>query len=384
MAPQFNRRAFVSLIIFMCISVMLITSVLMFINPHTPLIASAHTGIGFILLIFILWHLKNNFASLRSYLALQQAKKRSFSLALPAAVLCGTLLIGLALLQAPPFTTLYAWGNQLRANQQTPTSGQLSYERTEFIRPDAKGPKLIFDLRKGAYFHYPQYAIWLETMDGTFIQPLFVTQKLAQKNFANQVTLRNPNQVFNSDIGNMDEQTWEQTFASQTLTQDATRLRTRPESLPVFLHQLASQPAFNKLTEQNSKPNNDQIDAYAGATLLDNFLLNTQAAQSLPKQFRVRFEINQSFDFNTFYSSDRFPEDPIYSGDGYNGQPSVIYEAIIDSQSPQGFYVMQLVGRGHHSGQDGKLYTDMENLTSAKHLVERIIVEVAAASAANP
>lgn len=383
MPAPFNRRAFVSLLIFLCFGVMLATSVLMFINPHTSFIASVHTGIGFILLSFLLWHLKNNLASLKSYFALRPGKNRTLSLALPAAVLFGSVLLSLALTDSPPFKTLYEWGNQLRANQATETTRQLSYVRKEFIRAGAKGDKLVIDLRKGAYFYYPQYALWLETLDGTFIQPLYVTQKLAQNNFANKVRLRNSQQVFNTDIANMDEQTWQQTFASETLNADTTRLRSRPESLPVFLHQLASTPATTVFTDPRATADTKKIDAYAGATLLDNFLLSTQAAEALPTQFRVRLEINQSFDFNAYYSSDRFPDDPIYSGDGYNGQPSMIYEAVINRASNQRFYPMQLIGRGHHSGKDGIIYQDLHNITSAQHLVERIIVELAEGDAAS-
>jgi len=373
--PPFNRRAFVSLMIALFISVMLMTSLLMFFKPHTALIASVHTGIGFILLAFVGWHLKNNFASLKTYFSLRAAKSRVINLALITALLCGGAVVSLALTQMPPFTNLYAWGNQLRGNQQTTAEHQFTYVRQQFTRQGAQGTKLTIDLRKGAYFHYPQYALWLETLDGAFIQPLFVTEKLARNDFANKVRLRNPQQVFNADIAAMDEATWQQTFTSETLTAAATQQRTRPESLPVFLHQLATKPTKAMATEPGAASAHVNIDAYAGATLLDNFLLTTQSEQPLPAQFRLRLEINQSFDFNTFYSSDRFPNDPIYSGDGYNGQPSVIYEAIINTQSEQRFYPMALIGRGHHSGSDGIIHTDMENLTTAKQLIDRVIVE---------
>jgi hypothetical protein len=87
-------------------------------------------------------------------------------------------------------------------------------------------------------------------------------------------------------------------------------------------------------------------------------------------------EINQSFDFNEFYSSDRYPDDPIYSGNGYSAQPSVVYEAIIDTTASQRYFPMAVVGRGHHSGQDGKLYQELDRLTTALELVDRVIVEI--------
>jgi len=83
-------------------------------------------------------------------------------------------------------------------------------------------------------------------------------------------------------------------------------------------------------------------------------------------------EVNRSYDFNEFYSATRFPDDPIYSGSGSSGQPSLIYAAEIDSQIT-GQYLLKLIGRGHHSGADGNLYSDLDQVTSAKQILEFIV-----------
>jgi len=36
---------------------------------------------------------------------------------------------------------------------------------------------------------------------------------------------------------------------------------------------------------------------------------------------------------------------------------------------------MELIGRGHHSGENGKIYTDMSGITTAKEMIKRVIVE---------
>ncbi|MBK8187390.1 MAG: hypothetical protein IPK77_09240 [Cellvibrio sp.] len=147
----------------------------------------------------------------------------------------------------------------------------------------------------------------------------------------------------------------------------------RPESLPVFLHALGIQSKSGYFFPEAIPK---EMDGYAGATFMDNFVLASKAMSDLPKQFKLRFEINQSFDFNDYYSSDRFPDDAIYSGDGYSAQPSVIYEVTIDMDNPQPIYAMQLIGHGHHSGKDGSIYPDIGQLTTATHIVDRILVEV--------
>ena len=381
MSTSLNRRAVVSLAVFLFSSVIFITSLLMFINPHTPLVASVHTGVGFILLGVVGWHIKNNVASLKTYFHWSGPKAgRGINLALPLVIFMGVSVLGLALTQSWPFRNLYEWGNTLRAGEKSTEEMRFSYLRVDKTRANAVGDKLVIDVRKGPYFRWPQYAIWLETMEGEFIQPLFVTQKLAQTGFINKVSLRDKKQIFNKDISDYDDQTWDKTFSMEASPETAQQ-RTRPESLPVFLHQLVSKnkQEFFSPTDRSgheSSSASQSIDSFAGATLLDNFLLSSRTTKSMPEKYRVRLEINQSFDFNIFYSSDRFPDDPVYSGDGYNGQPSVIYEAIVDTKSLQHFYPMTLIGHGHHSGQNGVIDTNMENLTTAKELIDRVIVDL--------
>jgi hypothetical protein len=382
MPTFFNRRAFVSLSILIFFLVILVTSVLMFFKPHTPLVALVHTGIGFLLLVIAIWHLKNNFSSLKTYFKLRQSKSgAAFGLALPIAVLCGATLLGLAITQSAPFLTLYEWGNKLRAAEKSQEKIQFSYVRVNNTKAGAQGNKLVIDLRKGPYFRWPQYAFWLETMDGKFIQPLYITEKLANNRFVVKQTLRDKREVLTSDTSGYDDEAWGKLFAEE-YSPDTADQRVRPESLPVFLHQLNSKTPDNIFAPAHQEASNNTsakqlaTDAFAGATILDNFLLSSRSNKSLPDKYRIRFEINQAFDFNKYYSSDRFPDDPIYSGNGYSAQPSIIYEAIVDAKMPQQYYPMTLIGHGHHSGADGKVYTDIDKLTTAKEIVDRIIIEV--------
>ena len=87
-------------------------------------------------------------------------------------------------------------------------------------------------------------------------------------------------------------------------------------------------------------------------------------------------EINRSYDFNAYYTKDKYPEDPVYSGSGSSGQPSVIYAALIDLDDIQKTYLMEVVGHGHYSGADGTLYTDMTGIDTALQLVKRVIIDI--------
>lgn len=371
MIKRINGRAFVSISIFLSFWVMLITSILMFVNRHTTLTSMTHTVLGFMLLLLVLWHMKNNFSPLKQHLKLHpRAGKTHFNWALPLALVFSCSVIALALVQFRPFLMLYEWGNSVRAGKSKQEEDQFTYARIDKTPANATGIGLTIDVRTGLYFAWPQYAIWLETMDGKFIQPLFVTGKLAKNNFSVAVTRKDNSLVFTSNPMTSAEYDQEQIFAIADDPATAEQ-RMRPESLPVFLHK--SNPTGEA---SPGRVNDSTVDAYTGATMFTSFLLSSKTILPLASKYKVRMEINQSFDFNDFYSSDRFPDDPIYSGNGYSAQPSVVYEAIVDSASTQKYYSMELVGRGHHSGKDGELYGDLTNLTTALAMIDRIIVEV--------
>ena len=370
MSKQFSGRSFVSVCIFVSFWVMLITSILMFAKRHTVTTSMMHTVLGTALLLLAVWHLKNNFPSLKQHFRFRsRGSNGKANLALPIALILGLGLVVLSLLQFRPLLAFYEWGSRLRAGDEAVPQEEFTYVRVSQSPLNAGGLALTIDLRTGPYFAWPQYAIWLETMDGQFIQPLYVTGKLAANNFSTKVGRKDKNLVFTSNPMTSGEFDPEQIFDFKNEPETAAQ-RQRPESLPVFLHKL------NGHVHQSAPAGSKTLDGYSGATITNSFLLSSRTRTPVENAFKVRMEINQSFDFNDYYSSNRYPDDPIYSGDGYSAQPSVVYEAVIDPTSQQKYYPMTLIGRGHHSGRDGVLYRDLQNLTTALELVDRIIVEV--------
>ncbi len=365
---QIRWRSFISLSIFLGLAVLLITSLLMFLKPHQELIALLHTIFGFWLLLLLLWHIKNNVKPLKSYL--RNSGAGTINIVPWGSTGVFVVLLVLVYYKAPPFLQFYHWGQTLRAATASTVAEQQLYQIHRLEPAIAAGEEFTIEFRKGPFFMWPQYAIWLETLDGKLIQPLYVTGKLAANNFATRVTRKNPQQVF-TDNPLVTAASGEEIFDYQYDTASKNE-RMRPESLPVFLHALGLKSADGRVVPETSTP---VLDAYSGATMLENFQLATKSLTTLPEQFRIRFEINQSFDFNTYYSSDRFPDDEVYSGDGYSAQPSVIYEAVVDRNDKQSIYLLKLVGQGHHSGKDGAINPDTSNLTTATQLVDRILVE---------
>ncbi|MDQ2075909.1 DUF4405 domain-containing protein [Marinimicrobium sp. ABcell2] len=362
----FSVRTFTSLSLFLAILVMAVTSILLFVNRHTTTVALMHTVLGLLFLVMAFWHLKNNFAVLRQYLKVK-TRAGAINGALLLALLVAPIVTIAAYFHAPPLLSFYEWGNTLRAGDRAEVQQRFQYVRVNRKQADAPGLGLTIDVRTGPYYRWPQYAIWLETLDGNLIEPIYVTGKLASNRFDIRVVPKDASAVLTSDPFESGEQSPEQIFSfiNEPETRDQ---RLRPESLPVFLHAMGA--------AQRSAIDSLELDGYTGATLLDSFLLSANAQAQLGEPFKVRFEINQSFDFNDYWSSNRFPDDPVYSGDGYSAQPSLIYEAIIDPRSAARYYPMSVVGRGHHSGRDGHVHPDISTMTTALELVDRIIVEV--------
>ena len=343
--------------------VVAITGVLMYFFKHGDLTASLHTLFGMAFVLYAIFHLKNNWKSLKAYsVNAQRAPADPKQQGVSASGLKSELMMSLGILllvffgvyyQLAPFSAVYNWGNTFRTGQQRNEGDQLSYIRMN-INTFGEGDSMLIDLRKGPYFEYPTYAFWLEDTTGKYLQTLYVTGKLAKNNFTTKVVSENGEDIF------IDEP-------------ETRHLRERPEALPVWAHQYGVTSSRG-----NSVPDGEQEvpDGYSGATMFDNFLLRTRADQKLPQKFVIKFEINHSFDWNEFYTPDRYPDDPIYSGNGKVGQPSLVYAAHIDRTSAQKYYAMTLIGRGHHSGQDGRIYSDLSQITTAKQLVDRVIIEL--------
>lgn len=365
---QIRWRSFISLSIFLGLTILVITSLLMFLRPHQEWVALLHTIFGFWLLLLLGWHIKNNLKPLKSYL--RNTTTGKINLVPWSSAGLFALLLVLVYQQTVPFIQFYQWGQTLRAASAGAVDEQQVFHLRRNFPEVASGPAFTIQFQKGSFFMWPQYAIWLETMDGKFIQPLYITSKLASNNFANKVTRKNPERVFTENpftTGEDDEAIFDFQWDESSKNE-----RIRPESLPVFLHLLGVRSASGMMVPETATPT---LDAYAGATMTENFLLTTQALGDLPTQFKIRFEINQSFDFNEYYSSNRFPDDAIYSGNGFSAQPSVVYEAVVDRRNDQQLYRLTLIGQGHHSGKDGKINPDISKLTTAKQIVDRVIVE---------
>lgn len=354
-----KRRSWVSIILFFVMVAMAATGILSYLLPYGRYLSGLHTWFGLLFLIAIGWHIANNNNALLSYFRRDTAHRRALvSLVSLLLVLIG-YWFGLV-----PFSSLIETGEKIRKIKGVePGSYQTLYTHikpntTTNNRTYKQSIALQIDLRAGEHYESepqplflwlsykatPQMVFWLEDIQGRYIDTLFVTKK-----------------VSNSSFGSLSGE----------------KLR-RPEALPYWSHKRGVRYDDGLMTPDT---NSEEFDGISGATPSGHYDIHTRLQDpQLNGPFRVLMEINRSYDFNDFYHKLRYPEDPVYSGSGSSGQPSLIYAAKIDLSGASNVtyqkqhVIMQPIGHGHHSGADGSLSTELEGFDTALRLVERVLV----------
>ncbi|MDO3388224.1 DUF4405 domain-containing protein [Gilvimarinus sp. SDUM040013] len=336
-----NIRSATTITISIVFITLMTTGILLYALPWSYFVGAIHIWASIFFIIGTGLHFKNNLKVYLSHLSKRAGKK--------TLVGCGVgfliVVVGL-MLALPPFATVMETAETLRKRGLPETS---EYTLTD-LTGDTDLPKLNLFLKAGSayesepqpvfwtitYTSIPQVAVWMETLDGQYIDTLYVTGKVSNSGFGE------------TDAG-------------------PTR---RPEALPYWSHSRGIQEADGYYAPVNE---NADLDGVSGATPQSDSFISLTAPRM--GEYRLLVEVNRSYDFNEYYSKDRFPEDPIYSGDGSSGQPSLVYATTIDSNESRK-YLLDLIGRGHHSGADGELYTDLENISTAKDILSFIVADV--------
>ncbi len=254
-----------------------------------------------------------------------------------------------------PFRVLMEFGSRLKAGKKVQLD-PYSFDHYQEEEDNSSGIPLMIQLMAGAHFWHPQFVIWAETEKGEFIKTIFITNSSANGRFYSGRTAENFLD-FDSD-------------KSQEDPEEETRL---VDALPYWSHRrnIQTKDGFFAPT-----PDQPELDGISGATPKGHFLIHSVIPDSL-KEFRILIETNVAFDENEFYSQYDFPHDTAYhSGTGLLGQPSLIYEAKFRSDSLYQVKFLGLKGHSHHSGQNGNLYTSLDRITTARHIIKWAIVEV--------
>ena len=208
---------------------------------------------------------------------------------------------------------------------------------------NAQGTTISLKFEKGKEHNHPLFAVWLADSAGNYIQTLYVSESVG-KGFFRRASRKTGH--------------WQ-----------AGEIQ-RPATLPYWAHQ---RKIINEFSTYLPTPKQPVPDAYTGATPQASFILTLLTDNKLYGNYKLFLEVNQSWDWNEFWTNNKFPDDKEYKT---SSQPALIYSADFDTRKTQGEIQMKPVGRSHHSGSDGNIYTDLQTLTTALKIAKRITFTV--------
>ncbi|MFP4467347.1 MAG: hypothetical protein ACLFN2_00085 [Bacteroidales bacterium] len=214
------------------------------------------------------------------------------------------------------------------------------YEMIYTLR-DSAGPVMEVVFQQGRAHNHPLMAVWIEDSNGNYIQTLFVAESIGRGVFRH---------------GDSSDGRWK-----------PGPIR-RPAALPYWSHQrgIRAEDGYYLPTHDNPVP-----DAITGPTPKGNFILHSRASAGSSREFIVLLELNQSWDWNEYWTNNKFPGDEHYMS---SSQPALVYMVSVDLDNGISEYELLPAGHSHWSGQNGNLYEDLETITTALDIAETIMV----------
>ena len=201
------------------------------------------------------------------------------------------------------------------------------------------------EFQKGKSFNHPSFAIWIEDVEGNYIETLYVTGYVAKGRFG---------------FGEIEPGKWKNEPGDAR----------RPATLPYWAHKRNIKAPDGLFIPS---PQTEVPDAFTSATPRNNFRLETATSFSGTKKFRVLMEINQAWDANEFWFNNKFEGDLNYFG---SLQPALVYAVMVDPKDKKTEFYLNPIGHSHPTGANGVLFTNLTTLTTAKEIAEKIIVRL--------
>ena len=158
----------------------------------------------------------------------------------------------------------------------------------------------------------PQLALWIENGNGEYIATIYVSSKSTRRNW-------------------------------------------RPEALPVWRHKMQNDDPINIDAVSSATPKAEQfpVPAYIDGDLLVE-----------GQEYNVFLEINNSFDFNDFWSRNKT---------GVNGQPSLVYHGRFVGGEKHNV-VLTTIGHGSFDGSNGNITNGFEGFTTALTIISNVYI----------
>lgn len=216
------------------------------------------------------------------------------------------------------------------------------YDDIEHFRA-IDGTRLEIEFTAGSFYKHPVVVFWLEDTSGNFLQTLFISETIGTGVFRH---------------GKADKGQWKPGAIQ------------RPAALPVWGHSRGKENSYGNYLPEPEEP---VADAYTGATPQNNFRLYVTTDKPLKEPVNLLMEINQPFDFNHYWTNNKFPDDAEYRT---SAQPALVYQATITPGNTEQPAYLKPIGHAHHSGENGKIYPDLSTISTALEITKSVKVTV--------
>lgn len=206
----------------------------------------------------------------------------------------------------------------------------------------ANGSIIELKFEKGTMHNHPLFAVWLADENGKFVQTLYVSESIGKGVFkrANRETGK-------WIVGEIQ----------------------RPAALPYWTH---ARNIKNEMGTLLPTAKNPEVDAHTGATPIASYDMTLFTQEKLNGKYRLYLELNQSWDWNEFWTNNKFPDNIEYKT---SSQPALVYMVEFDTNSNKN-YEMKPIGHSHYAGENGELFTDLSTITTALKIAKKITISV--------
>jgi hypothetical protein len=222
-------------------------------------------------------------------------------------------------------------------------SAQSEESTSIILNQVGKGQLITVSFYGGKSLYYPLMAVWLEDSVGNYVQTLFVPHSIATGTFK---------------------------YGKQVDGKWVEAPKRAPQTLPYWAHKrgvIAPDGLYMP------DPQNPVADAYSGATPVTSFVLTTRADKTLKGTIKIMFELNQNWDWNSYWTNNKYPGNENYK---MSCQPALVYEAEIEPALYDQVHLLKPIGYSDPLGETGALFSDLSTLTTALHIADSITVKI--------
>ena len=309
--------------------VLAVTGVLAFARPFSLSTTQVHIVAGLATLVLVGMHLASRLPYFRKQVAGKSPGNVSKATLAGLAMAMAVLVI-LAVLALPPVSWLVDQSYESRNRQVIVRTSSLAgfdepspqKKLVNRVPEDASSLGLSLHLQfQDDLEVLPSVAVWAETTTGTMIETLYLQQSVAYS----------------------DRPVW---HGAKT---------PRNHILPLWRHRYTAISGIGP---------DGKVDGVTGATETHRFALDPYLVSGEENKIILCVEVNAPHDPN-----DAWPEERI-------GQPSLLYTAYLKIDEEARYYLLELTGHGGGAEASGDIHYDLDEITSAKGLLDLGLVKL--------